>query len=308
MRHKLRTLEKGRPDYQPPLGLAARTCESIFCCGGVFECEPPEFPTASRRTSAADLCEPAPAAVAGRGGWRPIDVAAAAGIVAAAVLLILPAVANSRFEARIAACQNNLRQIGLALTEYSGANQGYFPPVPTKGPLAAAGVYAPTLVRAGYLPNPRVVICPCSPLAEADDFEVPAIQQLVSADPRRLRCLQRQMGGSYGYAMGYVEGGHYRANRNLARFHFAVLSDAPCLHLPDFQSDNHGGRGQNVLFEDGHVVFLTKPQPTDFFDHFFLNDTGFVAAGRRRDDSVIGSSGTSPLGVPLQTVSLDGSW
>ena len=63
----------------------------------------------------------------------------------------------------------------------------------------------------------------------------------------------------------------------------------------DRQSANHGGRGQNVLFESGRVGFVTSPRSTARSDHFFLNDDGQVAAGTHAEDSVIGSSHTGPL-------------
>ena len=62
------------------------------------------------------------------------------------------------------------------------------------------------------------------------------------------------MGGSYGYCIGYVDQGVYQPTRNLGRPGFAIMADAPCEDRPGRQSDNHGGRGQNVLFEDGHVA------------------------------------------------------
>ena len=76
-----------------------------------------------------------------------LDMAMAATVLVAAILLIFPAIANSRFSARRAACQENLRELGTALTQYSQANGGYFPAVPSQGKLATAGIYAPVLFQ-----------------------------------------------------------------------------------------------------------------------------------------------------------------
>ena len=60
-------------------------------------------------------------------------------------------------------------------------------------------------------------------------------------------------------------------------------------------SFNHGRSGQNVLFEDGHVKFLTKCTDEGCPDHIYLNDDGQPTAGVHRDDAVIGSSSAHPL-------------
>ena len=63
----------------------------------------------------------------------------------------------------------------------------------------------------------------------------------------------------------------------------------------DRQSANHGGSGQNALFEDGHVEFLPVSRPAGRIDDIFANDDNLVAAGVHRNDSVIASSGVAPI-------------
>ena len=67
------------------------------------------------------------------------------------------------------------------------------------------------------------------------------------------------------------------------------------MHLPGYQSDNHGGRGQNVLFEDNHVRFVVNTITNNGGDAFFRNHDGFVAPGVNENDSVIGGSAASPF-------------
>ena len=57
-----------------------------------------------------------------------IELLAAIGILSALVLLILPAVQSARESSRRLACGNHLKQIGLAIHNYS-ASHGYFPPI-----------------------------------------------------------------------------------------------------------------------------------------------------------------------------------
>ena len=103
------------------------------------------------------------------------------------------------------------------------------------------------------------------------------------------------MGGSYGYCLGYFDHGVYQPTRNLKRDYFAIMADAPSMDRPDHQSENHGGLGQNVLFEDSHVEFCSTTRPGDGTDDIYANDNNEVAPGLNRDDAVIASSGTAPF-------------
>ena len=173
---------------------------------------------------------------------------------------------------------------------------GTFPDVAPEGKLAVAGVYAPKLQAQGLLPNSSLVICPASELAEhADSFHVPTLTEVQNADGDALTSLQKTMGGSYGYSLGYVSNGDYKPTRNLNRSTFALMADAPCAKTSGGHSSNHGGCGQNVLFEDGHVGYLTSCTSQGGRDHIFLNDSGKVAAGLHCDDAVIGTSAAHPL-------------
>jgi hypothetical protein len=118
------------------------------------------------------------------------------------------------------------------------------------------------------------------------------LEKAAAVDLPRLRCV---LGGSYGYCLGHLNNGAYEGTRNRQRRSFALVSDAPSPDQPGHQSRNHGGRGQNVLFEDGHVSFLTCSKPCNLSDDIFVNDEGRVAAGLHEDDAVIGPSDASPL-------------
>lgn len=229
--------------------------------------------------------------------WRIADMVVAGGICAAAAMLLFPAIANSRQQAAMAQCQNNLRHIGAALVSYSQDNCDEFPLVPLSGKLGVAGVYAPILKEQGRVENDKVFVCPGSALAEeADDFHVPSTDEVLQQEGKELTASQRRMGGSYGYAFGYEnEDKQYCANANHHRQYFALLADSPSLHLKDRQSANHGGGGQNVLFEDGRVKYLKCCRAGEGADNLFLSDRGYVEAGRHYNDSVIGNSWARPV-------------
>jgi hypothetical protein len=224
-----------------------------------------------------------------------VDVAVTATIFLAASVLLIPAVSGSRFQARLAVCQDNLRDLGMALTQFSEVNHAYFPRVPTQGKLAQAGIYAPILQDSGLLLDARRVVCPSSELAEFDSFRIPSVKELETAPPGDLDNLSRALGGSYGYNLGHMEKGTYHDTKNLRRDYFGLMADVPDPLQPGRQSTNHGGCGQNILFEDGHVRFIAAPRLTGCFDDFFSNDAGVMAAGVHLNDSVIVPGNTPPI-------------
>jgi hypothetical protein len=276
----LRILEGTRRDYPPPPGLLERTCDLV-----ARHSRPPRRPGMT----------PVPSFGAPLGGTRWPDLMMAGGVFLVAALLIMPAIHESRFQAQINACKANLRDLGVSLTNYSQFHQGYFPTVPCEGKLAAAGIFAPTLLREGFLRGWQPLVCPSSPLGRRIK-RIPSLEELQAADEDRLVELRSQMSGCYGYSLGYTDDrGDYHSTKNLGRSLFALVADVPSADQPGFQSPNHGGRGQNVLFEDGHVGFACSSKPDGQADDIFVNREGRVAAGIGPDDAVIGPSEARPL-------------
>lgn len=281
VRRSLRPLQAVARVYEPPAGLAERTCRMVLAARGRAGPLPQLSP-----------CAPPPRWVR---RFPFADVAMGIAVLLAAVALIVPAIQSSRFNAQILTCQDKLRQIGVALTQYSEQHGGYFPVVPPRGRFATAGIYAPVLLEHGLLRESQQVVCPGSPLAGDPEFRVPHLDEVGQAGDSRGREMCRRMGGSYGYTLGHIDNGVYRGTKNLRRVRFPLLSDTPSLHMPQFQSVNHSGEGQNVLFEDGHVRFLDVPADPGSFDHLFTNEEGRIAPGTHPDDSVIVSSTVYPL-------------
>jgi hypothetical protein len=285
LRKQLEPLAALKQDFAPPEGLAERACLLVE----QHRAKPAPAPsTGGLRPEVSPPCR--------RNRMSRLDVIMATLVASAAVMLILPAIQNSRAHARLNACTDNLRDLGVALNQYSQTNQGYFPKVPANGNLAAAGIYAPILADKGLLTDVRRVVCPDSDLASrVNGFRVPTYGELKLAPPTTVVGYKPTMGGSYGYNLGYVNNGEVVATKNHYRDNFAIMSDAPSLNTPNFQSANHGGRGQNVLFESGAVRFLQDTKIPGSNDDIFTNNAGRMAAGLDSHDSVLGASSTAPV-------------
>jgi hypothetical protein len=283
MRDKLRPLEATRLELSPPPGLAFRTCELVASAA--------HSQTRPKPASVPLMAPVAPTVTLSNLRWP--DVTVGATVCLLAVLLVLPAVHGSRFVAQVEACQDNLRKVGYALENYSQLHAGYFPTIPSQGKAAAAGIYAPTLLRSGLLTETRVVLCPAAARTDRASFAIPSLDELESASEEEVPQLQETMGGSYGYSLGYLHNGHYQGTRNLHRASFALAADTPSTQQ-QHQSQNHAGRGQNVLFEDGHIQFLRCTQILEGGDDIFVNDDRQVAAGLHLNDAVIAPSDARP--------------
>ena len=305
-KERLAILDACSDEEEPPADLVERTCDLVEAYKERQLVSPA---TAARKQPAATSrgrFRERPERASGARRWSLADAVVAGGIVLAVAMLFFPAIANSRFQSRIASCQYNLQSVGQALNDYSESAGGFFPRIPVDGNRAAAGLYAPILVDQQYLADTDTLVCPGSRLADnMSQWRVPSLAELDQARGRKLVALHRTMGGSYGYTLGYLDDGRYRTPRNEGRAHFAVMSDTPSLHLRGHQSENHGGRGQNVLFEDNHVEFIIDCVA---YDRLFVNRDGYAEAGLDKADSVIGHSAAPPFVYPIKLAQNTGPW
>jgi len=284
LRHCLEPLESTWDDSDPPAGLADRTCAAIE------QHEQTHGPTPvglSRLRAAAGLC---------LRSYSLSDCLVLTLVLLIAFTLLMPAIVNSRYQARKLACQQNLGNMGRNLFTYSDLQSGQFPLVPLSGSRSFAGVFAPTLLDSELIDVERPqLICPGSDLAtDARGWSLPTLAEVDEAAGPRLLYLQDRAGGSYAYCVGYMDDQGLHPVENQGRSQFAILSDAPSFFLPDRRSAHHGGRGQNIVYEDGRVAFVT-----DFVgssqDHPWLNHEGFAEAGVDDSDSVLLPSFARPI-------------
>lgn len=290
----LQRLAYDEADHDPPHGLAARTCDWVF--------EQSLVRTVTSDSNAALQTTPAVRLSEQRGESAPqrrlsiFDLIVAAVILVGAGVMFLPALMNARERARLTACSEHLRGIGEALEAYSDRFAGNLPYIPESGKRSVAGTVIGTLVNDQYLTDQQYLICGGSPVAQEPSKwrGVPTWDEIDSSDDQRLQQqLWAQMSPSYGNYLGVRRGDRYVGQRNYHRPTFAIAADTPSKSQPGRMSMNHGGRVQNVLFEDGHIQRLIQGRVLN--DDIFLNNRNLVEAGLNEADSVIGASDSSPV-------------
>jgi hypothetical protein len=301
----------------PRTGLARRTCESVAgrqqglndaCYPGISgtleaclqaasaDATLDEEPASDFRPSVSDrILHPST--------WSVPDVLVGMALIAILAGILFPTISYTRYNSRLMACQHNLSEVGVALMNYSSANEGRFVVIPREGNLAVSGCFGPILKDAGFLEDDTLLSC-AGVAANLPPVHIPSCEQVESAVcEREVDHLRRTMAGHFGYTMGYCENDQYVSPRFMGRTNVVLLADQPSLDLPGRRSANHSGRGQNCLFEDGRVEFVVGHMYG--CDALFENDYGVVGPGSSAGDNVIAPSHLSPLQAELMVLHPD---
>ncbi|QDT70527.1 hypothetical protein MalM25_34750 [Planctomycetes bacterium MalM25] len=240
------------------------------------------------------------------GGRKRFSLTEAVAIGGCAMLvgaLIVPALYAARVSARRAECSNNLRLVGQGLHRYAGQHGGHFPSI---GRYENAGFFTVKLAEHGYLDRPtfeKALLCPSSELAnqvavQKASVVVPSLDDLRRANDSLFDRLVRLMSGSYAYNFNYSAAQLEKCPDKKPLCQLPIMADAPRRGCKvSFFSENHGECGQNVLFHDGGVRFVSGCWAPEVEDHLYLNDAGQVAAGERPDDAVLAPSEATPSGA-----------
>ncbi len=252
--------------------------------------------------------------------WSDVMVAVLASV--AVLGLLIPSIARGRYEARKIACQEHLRQLGTAISQFviqDASNS--LPAIAESGPEAFAGMYALRLADRGLLQDAGLRWCPESELPKPERSGISQVSLVTHNDVASkvsrtedlyeiwkggkvaaLQWLQQTAGGHYAYSLGVVDDDHYQAPHFEGRTSFAVLGDQPIAgtDLTDGVDRSrlrwgHGSDGANLLFEDGSVKFLDMTNGLPFTDHPFFNHRGSFEAGVNVDDSSLAPSWRPPF-------------
>lgn len=277
--------------FDPPAGLAARTCNFVAL-------EANQLPQPARAAFSAP-----PAEHTGRYRFTWADLLVAASVLVAAFALAFPAISQSRFQAQVAVCQDNIRHVGMALHEHASLDpMRWFPRIEREGNRSVAGIYAPILISGGLLADPRVIFCPSSERGVSGDRQPVTLEQVDAAADALLLEYFETMGGDLGYDMGHEEAGELLPTRDRRRANHPLLADAPSDGRPGRTTANHAGRGQNFFYEDGRIQWLRRLPTEVLGDDPYHNRAGRVAAGLDPEDAVLGASSDRPIVLPVRLI------
>lgn len=295
LRRALAPLAEDKDAEAPPAGLRHATLARV----AAHRCRDlPHAPMPSRSRATIPV----------RSWWRVPDA-----LVAAAILLIVVALVplmrlKVMHQMHLAACQNNLAGYFRALTTYADHHGGRLPQLdPDDPPRNVAGIFVPILQENRLLDRTLSIACPSNGRHAPTGHSVSQLRALYESDPAEFNRQVRFLSGCYAFVLGY----HDEAGRfhGLARCgdaqHFPIMADRPPFDQLnptglDRHSTNHGGRGQNVLYLDGHVLYATSRFVGPGGDDIFLNRRREINAGIGRDDSVLGASPVRVLPVRFQ--------
>jgi hypothetical protein len=235
-----------------------------------------------------------------RPGWRRPDALVAAGIVLCVGLLIPPALSQVRYRHNILACQNNLRLFYNALQDYSERHEGHFPNPADESlePRNVAGMFVPILNQEHLLPEEVSVSCPSQGRQPPSRL---SLRDVATMRHEEFGQYVPTLAGCYAYSLGYCdENGQHglRLDPNQpVNTQMPILADGPPAGV-DWgnlgNSPNHAGRGQNVLYIDGHCGFWTNRTVGVNGDDIYVNFDREVKAGKALWDAVLGGSAARP--------------
>lgn len=191
-------------------------------------------------------------------GFTLIELLVVVAIIGILIAILLPVLNRTRESARRAQCASNLKQIVTGLVIYSNENNDAFPS-DTAYAGASPAMKALNLIYPEYVSNRGTFNCPSDSNSGENTAGITEDSAFTLA-----QC-------SYGYDRAH--------NRVVGEAGVAILADRPPADPVSNQTDNspnHGGRGQNVAYIDGHVEYVTTPQAGWYFsdgtrDHIFLN-------------------------------------
>ena len=172
------------------------------------------------------------------------------GIITILAGLLLPALSSARHRAQGAACQNNLRQIGLAMTDYCHDHKDMIPPITFKvayyydmvssllkdelGIPVGLGVFI--ALKYGSLP-PEIFGC---------DWNIPYTMSQVKKE-------WRQTNSHCAYSYRQIFNGFNPRFSSFSNHGKAYVMDKSFIGVKD-RIVPHGFKDVNILYVDGHVA------------------------------------------------------
>jgi hypothetical protein len=242
---------------------------------------------------------PAPECAPTRHWFRRADVLVAAVLLVLVFALGVPWLVRLWHESQVRACQRNLVVFWHGLKFHGDLHDGAFPRLEEEGPCSFAGIFVPVLNDNKLLGPEATIVCPAVGKRGPDGRSVRQLTVLWEQEsPSEFRAVIRDVGGNYAFPLGYWDGPQLVGLRSTDNETQPLMADAPGSANRLGNSDNHGGRGQNVLFVGGNVRWYTVRSVGPDGDDIYLNRNGEVGAGLCRDDVVLGVGDACPCPCP----------
>ncbi len=205
-------------------------------------------------------------------GFTLIELLVVIAIIGILAGILLPVLSRARESARRTQCASNVKQIGMGLIMYANENSEAFP-VSTTAPVAMTSL---KLLFPNYVSDPRMFNCP-------SDTSVTAATNADMNDTTGDAFDKDEC--SYGY-----DNTHTQADDA----DVAIAADRPpAATSATANSANHNGRGQNVVYIDGHVEFVNSPLAGWYApdgttrDNIYTNTAGGTGVSTVATDTVI---------------------
>ncbi len=204
---------------------------------------------------------------------RWFEVSLMAGIAFLSVGLLVTGVMKIRHTSQVASCKNNMNELFTALSGYADTHHHKFPMVGTPAS-PNAGSFIHELKVACQLSQNELAVCPAERVDECSLSRV-----------------------SYAYTLGYKTNGTLHGIRrnvqDVSDAQTPLLADLPAKIVSpvDGPMSPHG-KGQNILFADGHVEYSILATVNN--DAIYTNQNGLVRAGLHRLDASLGRASDVP--------------
>jgi hypothetical protein len=267
-------------DPEPPSDLGARTMARIL-----------------RHAEEPRILEFAPS----RPRARWVDVGVAAAVMLIGMMSLVPAVRHQQQSVSKLMCTDNLRQIGLAMSQYA-ATHHTFPYVDPSCPASYVGAAFVQLSEDGLLQDHRTLDCPCDG-ASVPSGGLPRFAEMLGREQHLPGTCREDIRVDYAYHLGNV---HPKTRRPIP-LPFDVENRVPLVaDQPPFRLDrangpsgsgggmvlvgnspNHGGAGQNVLFTDGRVEWRRTRWISSVDFDVYLNQKSLTRPGVHFRDAVL---------------------
>lgn len=200
-------------------------------------------------------------------GFSLVELLVVIGIVAILASLLMGGYGRVKDRAAAAGCANNLRQIGMGMTQFASENRNFYPA--TYGNVN--GTWAQALVADGYVQDTRIFKCPadkitkapigkarsytyCSPVMANNNYVNPTIPlNRLTIESPTTQYMITEWHSSDPYATW--DGGN------------TINAGWDIVGAPN----GHSAAGRSFLFADGHVEQRSQAKASDPFSGWVLN-------------------------------------